>query len=346
MTLNDFRKDFDALVKKHGWSYNGSRNWRSELIYNTNIRTAYAAGRWQQLTDPDSLKLHPYLEYRHGDSLHPRPQHLAWDGLTLPADDPWWQTHYPPNGWGCRCKVLAANKRDLERAGKEGPDPAPAAVIDPKTGREAGMDKGWEYNVGQGGQLNHEAVLGEKLASLPPEWRKRAYGELVEKSHGFRDQAFGNWGKAVLADVNGETGRIKTIGQVVNVHHIEPETMAALVELGFAPETTAIGITDSEWLHLQHREQPAAANRDPAFTLTEAEALRLPRYLREGEPWWDSQERRLLYLFSPGERNVKAAVAVNYRHRGERVNLVRSARAYDPKDIFEGKVFRRLPQGQ
>ncbi len=100
ITLDEFRGDFDSIVETHGWSYKGSRNWRSELIYSTNIRTAYAAGRWEQLTDPDVLEHSPYLTYRHGDSRFPRPQHLAWDGLTLPADDPWWKTHYPPNGWG------------------------------------------------------------------------------------------------------------------------------------------------------------------------------------------------------------------------------------------------------
>ena len=99
-TLEEFRKDFDATVARHGWSYNGTRNWRSEVIYNTNIRTSYAAGRWEQLQDPDVKAFYGYLVYRHGDSRVPRPQHLAWNGLTLPADDPWWKTHYPPNGWG------------------------------------------------------------------------------------------------------------------------------------------------------------------------------------------------------------------------------------------------------
>ena len=32
-----------------------------------------------------------------------RPQHLEWDGLVLPVDHPFWKTHAPPNGWGCRC---------------------------------------------------------------------------------------------------------------------------------------------------------------------------------------------------------------------------------------------------
>jgi uncharacterized protein with gpF-like domain len=149
ITLEDFRKDFDTIVQKHGWSYNGGRNWRSEVIYKTNIRTAYQAGRWAQLTDPDLLQLKPYLEYRHGGSLEPRPEHLAWDGLILPADDPFWQTHYPPNGWGCSCKVFAAGESDLKRAGKTGPDKAPSTAIDPATGAPVGIDKGWAYNVGQ-----------------------------------------------------------------------------------------------------------------------------------------------------------------------------------------------------
>jgi len=149
ITLEEFRKGFAETVTKHGWSYNGSFGWRSKIIYQTNVRTAYMAGRWKQLTDPELLELKPYLQYRHGDSRVPRQQHLAWDGLILPADDPWWQTHYPPNGWGCKCKVFAAGPRELERAGKSDPDTAPASPLDPKTGAPVGIGKGWAYNVGQ-----------------------------------------------------------------------------------------------------------------------------------------------------------------------------------------------------
>ena len=43
VSLETFRKDFDSIVAKHGWSYNGSRDWRSEIIYSTNVRQAYNA---------------------------------------------------------------------------------------------------------------------------------------------------------------------------------------------------------------------------------------------------------------------------------------------------------------
>jgi uncharacterized protein with gpF-like domain len=100
-TLAEFRKDFDSIVSRHGWSYNGGRNWRSEIIYSTNIRTSYMAARYKQMTGPDLLARRPYWEYVRTQSERPRPLHLSWAGTVLRYDDPWWSTHYPPNGWRC-----------------------------------------------------------------------------------------------------------------------------------------------------------------------------------------------------------------------------------------------------
>ena len=179
-TLETFRKAFDGIVERHGWSYVGGRNWRTRVIYETNVRTAYAAGRWQQMTDPDLLRLRPYLLYRHGDSLQPRPHHLAWDGLVLPADDPWWQTHYPPNGWGCKCRVFSISPRELESMGKSGPDTAPDdgtyEWTDRRTGKvhtvPNGIDPGWAYNVGE------KTDWTPDLAKYPAGLRKHISNEL------------------------------------------------------------------------------------------------------------------------------------------------------------------------
>lgn len=48
-TLEEFRRDFDAIVARYGWDYNGGRDWRTRVIYETNLNTSYAAGRWEQL---------------------------------------------------------------------------------------------------------------------------------------------------------------------------------------------------------------------------------------------------------------------------------------------------------
>ncbi|SIR42733.1 Uncharacterized conserved protein, contains phage Mu gpF-like domain [Rhizobium sp. RU35A] len=162
--FNEFRKDFDAIVERTGWTFKGRggsdeerSDWRARIIYTTNMRTSYMAGRWAQLTDPDVLRYRPYLQYVHSGAEHPRLQHLAWNGLVLAATDPAWNVMYPPNGWGCGCDVKALSKRDLARLGKDGPDEAPDLTpyegFDRRTGepelRYRGIDRGWDYNVGK-----------------------------------------------------------------------------------------------------------------------------------------------------------------------------------------------------
>lgn len=106
--LAAFRKNFKVIVAKHGWTgWTGEGSaageaWRTRVIYQTNMATSYAAGRWRQLNEPGFAKLMPYWRYRHADGVtNPRPQHLAWDGLTLPREHAFWKTHFPPNGWNC-----------------------------------------------------------------------------------------------------------------------------------------------------------------------------------------------------------------------------------------------------
>ena len=92
--MRDFRKRFDAIVAKHGWSYRARgrterqrRDWRSRVIWETNRRTSYAAGRHAQMKRVAESR--PWWRYRHSPaSVEPRHQHVAWDGLVLRHDDP------------------------------------------------------------------------------------------------------------------------------------------------------------------------------------------------------------------------------------------------------------------
>ena len=170
-TLATFRRDFDSVVAKHGWSYKGGRTWRTEVIYGTNVRTSYAAGRYRQMKE--GVDRRPYWRYRHSHaSENPREEHLAWDGTVLRHDDPWWNTHYGPNGWGCKCYVEALSDRDLKRLGKTGPDQAPPVNLREetigKTGPNPrtvlvpeGVDPGWGYAPGQ-------SVVDNKPAPADP----------------------------------------------------------------------------------------------------------------------------------------------------------------------------------
>lgn len=142
---------------------------RLRVIFETNMRVSYAAGHWAQIqqTKADA----PYLMYDAVNDRHTRPEHAAWDGLVLPADDSWWQTHYPPNDWGCRCGVIQLSADQLPAVGKDGPDQAPASrtreYVNPRTGEVSripeGIGAGWAYAPGSDRAAQLERELADKL---------------------------------------------------------------------------------------------------------------------------------------------------------------------------------------
>lgn len=166
-TLEDFRKDFDKIVSKHGWDYNGGRNWRTRVIYETNTRMAYSAGRYKQMQAVTRSR--PYWQYRHSFAVaNPRPQHQAWDGMVLRHDYSWWNTHFPANGYGCDCSVRTLSQRDMDRKGlklSKSPkvvwtEKVVGVTTNPRVVKVTdGIDPGFAYNPGK-------AVWGEQLAKV------------------------------------------------------------------------------------------------------------------------------------------------------------------------------------
>jgi hypothetical protein len=187
--LEAFRRDFREIVERQGWhGWTGEetergRAWRTRVIYRTNMASTYAAARSAQLVAAGF----PLWVYRHGGSADPRPQHLAWDGLTLPADHPFWTTHGPPNGWGCSCYILGA--RSAAGARRLGGDPDKALpegwdARDPRTGAPKGIDRGWDHAAGAtvdrdvaamaDKTIRWERVLAKEfMSSVPEETRDR-----------------------------------------------------------------------------------------------------------------------------------------------------------------------------
>jgi SPP1 gp7 family putative phage head morphogenesis protein len=155
-SLDWFRKEFDKIVAAHGWNYKGERRWRQAVIFNTNLRMAYATGRWAQIKRLADRR--PYLRYVAVMDDRTRPLHRAWHDLVLRWDDPFWETHFPPNGWNCRCSIQQLSTRDLTRLNLKVAPHAPASpdvargiktpdgikyVLVPK-----GIDPGFSYNPG------------------------------------------------------------------------------------------------------------------------------------------------------------------------------------------------------
>lgn len=75
--------------------------------YNFVQSSAEMAAKWERFAeDGDRYN----LQYRTAGDSKVRPEHEALNGITLPQSDPFWQTYYPPNGWGCRCNVVQVRK--------------------------------------------------------------------------------------------------------------------------------------------------------------------------------------------------------------------------------------------
>lgn len=343
--LEAFRRDFDVIVAKHGWDYNGGRNWRTRVIFETNLRTSYAAGRYAQLQA--LKKVRPFWRYRHSDSVqHPRPQHLAWNGLVLLADDPWWQTHFPANGWGCQCTVEGLNQRDLERLGKTGPDtappdnmqqvvigqrgPAPVTVEVPD-----GIDPGFGYAPGRSAfeQLAQDVVT--KAAQLPASTSAQALGPVLERKAAREalDAGYARWQAEVL-----EARQARNLA--VPVGALDTELVRALSAAGIEPATAPIVARDVEVLHALRDTKPATSAIGKAIALLPQELEHLPSLLASPRAvLLDRVDQVLLYVVDASSRREagKVVVAVNYRLKTaqgkQTANAFRTASLIDVVDV-------------
>lgn len=160
---------------------------RLELIFDTNVRQANAAGRWAAIERNKARK--PFVMYLTRDDDVVRAAHRPWHGVTLPVDHPFWQTHYPPCGWRCRCRAIAVDEKDIAKwaaAGIPIKRDAPAIEYVDFTNRSTGevtpvprgIDPGFAYNPGlarpYAGVSPHE--VGPGVMSLgevgnPATWR-------------------------------------------------------------------------------------------------------------------------------------------------------------------------------
>ncbi len=322
--LPQFRKDFAMIVQKHGWTGwtgEGSQagfNWRTKVIYQTNMATSYAAGRYRQLTDPEFVKLRPFWRYVHNDSvLHPRPLHQHWGNirLTLPWNHPFWQTHFPPNGWGCMCRVVPV-------AGPESGDAiTPPDGWDERNdlGRMPGIDSGFDYTSGKSVAGELGGLVEGKLATLPAPIGSALGDSLPQAVASERKQAFAAWVDEVLA-----AGVSRNLSEIVGViRQSELDYLAAAGQA--APETAEIAVEDRLLVG-----KKAVRHQDAGNALTAEEWKSLPESLDTArQSYFDKQQGKLIYVLPAidDRRSIRLAVALDFvTGRPKRtLNMVRSA---------------------
>jgi hypothetical protein len=183
---------------------------RLKTIYQVNTRQAYLKGAWDRGM---ASTAHPYIMYCLGPSAHHRDDHKAWAGLVLPKDDPFWNTHAPMNGWGCKCFLRFLSQSKFEQYKAEGAPVGPnldgtkermipiqterppmkyRTWVDKRTGLVEripnGISPGFGWNPGQTGREvpTFSEFLRKTRASYPQQFQ--AVAETVMKNTVKRDQ--------------------------------------------------------------------------------------------------------------------------------------------------------------
>ncbi len=183
-TFAQFQADLEPLLRKKGWwgkqtvvgpdgrprVVNLGSPRRLKTIFRTNLRVSAAAARWERIQDHKGR--FPYLMYDAVNDSRTRPQHLEWDGLVLPVDHPFWKTHGPPNGWGCRCILRQLSEAVMRRRGlevSEAPEIQTREWTNHLSGEirsvPVGIDPGWDYNPGEAHVRRAQRGLIAKLES-------------------------------------------------------------------------------------------------------------------------------------------------------------------------------------
>lgn len=331
-SIGQFRQAFDQTVQQHGWEYKGSRSWRTRVIYDTNMRTAHAAGKWKRIQA--TKRALPYLVYMTVNDAQVRDDHRKWHSICLPVDDPWWQKHYPPNGWGCRCYVIQASASMLKRMGievsQEAPPDNPTERVNSRSGEvygnvPEGIDVGWDYNVGQA-WLGPDIAYGKHLASLPPELTE----QLLEKSRiksslSAKNKDWQRWVEQVETD--GKTGSQFVVGVLPG------EVLATLKRAGTAPLNASITVMDGDLNHLRGKHKGAEKR------LADNIFKNLPQQLHNYEAAYLHSNGSLILVFGDdlGGKRGRAAIRLDMTKRGAVFNSIRSLGVIDVNNLRQAE---------
>lgn len=144
-TKEEFQKKMNTFLEENG--YEGVNPFKADVIFQTNLQTAYNAGHYKSMTDDTAIKLRPFWQYRTAADGNVREEHAQMHGKVYRADDPIWDVWYPPNGFRCRCSVVSLSERQVKERGLT-VETKPPRKVDQETGEilESRPDKGFATN--------------------------------------------------------------------------------------------------------------------------------------------------------------------------------------------------------
>ncbi len=341
---------------------------RARTIFRTNMKTAFAAGKYLQMME--DVDFAPYLQYHCVVDSHTRPDHLALHEKVFRYDDPFWAKFYPPNGWNCRCWVTQLTEREVKRKGLEieqSREGTPAdeqgessnvlytrnAVVDEKNSAPADVgvfrtkgitgsdifvqtDAGWAYNPGAAGwSLDVNAF--DKLKDLPQQLKDRFISDMAQNLH--THKAFENFVAGVIS------GGLKAKGIEKTVTWLQPETIAVLSKENIYPKTPVVILQDSRIGHIIGDVKVDKQKISEEQLLGIYEILNNP-----DEIYIDLIDNSLLFIrklkgkeIIAGRDCIKVSVKVDKLKKGKPVNYIATAGRVNKKSsLSDTKRYKKI----
>lgn len=261
-TFHTFKKEMLEKLGEDGWGNYAQKDEvtgedltrlsdkRLKKVYQVNKTQSYHTGSWHRFEANKAT--HPYLRYRLGPSLNHRPDHKSFENLVLPVDDPFWQTHMPMNGWGCKCWVQSLTRDKAEKAGiSDSPNIEYHDWENKSTGRKhkvpKGISPGFEYNVGRHREHKALEMVTDKLSQVVTQNPKQAnatmtalLGDTVQKAM---------IAKVIKDMVTDVADNKRAYGNTLAVGTINDEVVDKLTERGIAPHHSILAVSDKDILH-------------------------------------------------------------------------------------------------
>ena len=139
------------------------KQFRDEVLkLNPKYNKNYLQAEWQTANQSakhakdwlyykDNSALYPNLAYRTQGDEKVRDAHALLNGVIAPINSDFWKSHYPPNGWRCRCFVVQTAE--------------PSTQIDKiPTLSDKDFPEEFRINVGESGQVFSEGNLKDSKA--------------------------------------------------------------------------------------------------------------------------------------------------------------------------------------
>lgn len=342
-TFHTFKKGMLDKLGEDGWGNYAQKDEvtgeeltrlsdkRLKKVYQVNKTQSYHTGSWHRFEANKAT--HPYLRYRLGPSLKHRPDHKSFENLVLPVDDPFWQTHMPMNGWGCKCWVQSLTRDKAEKAGiSDSPKIEYHDWENKETGRKhkvpKGISPGFEYNVGRHREHKALEMVTDKLSQVVTQNPKQANATM---SALLGDAAQKEMIDKVVHEMVADVAEHKrSYGNTLAVGVINDEVVDKLSKMGKAPHHSIIAMRDADILHgLRDKKRGKNLNLPVEFWQSLPEKLQKPSAILLDET---QSKSALLFLYDTDAGKVVVTMDYNIETRGKDgakvqvpLNIIRTA---------------------